>query len=108
MKKLISMMVFLIFLLVVSVGVMAQTKKVNVRQKTQQARIAEGRASGELTKKETRMLKAEQRHIRRSKKRAKSDGEVTPEEKVKLERKQNRANRHIRRQKHDEQSREDN
>lgn len=84
---------------------MAQT---NTRQSVQQARIAEGRASGELTRSETRALKAEQRHIRRVERRAKADGEVTPDEKMRLNNMQNRANRHIRRQKNDLQERGDN
>ncbi|WP_255702554.1 hypothetical protein [Fulvivirga ulvae] len=39
-------------------------------------RIAEDKASGELTKKETRRL--EQLHIRKAERKAKADGEVTP------------------------------
>lgn len=76
------------------------TPRTNARQMAQQGRIAEGKRSGELTRAETRALRAEQRHIRRTERRAKADGNVTPREKAKLERKQNRANRHIRRAKH--------
>ncbi|MTI23826.1 hypothetical protein E1163_02570 [Fulvivirga kasyanovii] len=80
----------------------------NARQSVQQARIAEGRASGELTRSEARALKAEQRHIRRVERRTKADGEVTPDERERLNNMQNRANRHIRRQKNDLQERGDN
>lgn len=91
------------FVMFFAFGVMAQvTPKASGRQAVQQVRIAEGVKSGELTKAERRALKAEQRHIRRTKRRAKANGVVTPREKKAIQRKQNRANRHIRRQKHDD------
>lgn len=71
-----------------------------MRQRAQRARIADGRMDGEVTKKEAAVLNAEQRHIRRAERRAKSDGDVTRNEKRRLERKQIRANRHIKRAKH--------
>ena len=77
-----------------------ETKRADVRQRAQRARIAEGRMDGEVTRKEGAVLNAEQRHIRRAERRAKSDGDVTRNEKRRLERKQNRANRHIKRAKH--------
>jgi hypothetical protein len=77
-----------------------ETKRADVRQYAQRARIAEGRMDGEVTRREAAGLNMEQRHIRRAERRAKSDGEVTRIEKRRLERKQNRANRHIRRAKH--------
>lgn len=84
-----------------SVALYAQdaTPRANVRQKAQRARIAEGRADGDLTNKEAVALNAQQRHIRRSERRAKADGKVTVAEKRKLERKQDRASRNIRRAK---------
>jgi E3 ubiquitin-protein ligase DOA10 len=80
------------------------TPTTDVREGTQRARIAEGRASGELTRKEARRLNMQQRHIRRTERRAKADGNVTPQEQKKLRREQNRASRAIRRQKHDAQT----
>lgn len=77
-----------------------ETKRADVRQRAQRARIADGRMDGEVTKKEAAVLNAEQRHIRRAERRAKSDGDVTRNEKRRLERKQSRANRHIKRAKH--------
>lgn len=96
-------------LLVTTMSVVAQTQtpRTNVRQKAQRARIAEGRADGDLTKREAAGLNMEQRHIRRSERRAKADGEVTPREKMRLERKQNRASRHIRRAKHNDLEKKD-
>lgn len=81
------------------------TPVVDERQQTQRARIRQGAASGELTRPETRRLRAEQRHIRRAERRAKADGTVTAGERARLARKQNKANRDIRRQKHDQQER---
>lgn len=76
-----------------------RTPRTDVRQGAQQARIAEGRRSGEVNNGEARVLRAEQRHIRRSERRAKADGDVNVVEKRRLERKQDRASRHIRRAK---------
>jgi len=75
------------------------TPRANTRQKAQRVRIAEGRADGDLTNTEAAALNKQQRHIRRTERRAKSDGTVTVAEKRKLERKQDRANRNIRRAK---------
>ncbi len=80
------------------------TPGIDSREATERARIAEGRASGELTNKEARRLKAQQRHIQRTERRAKADGNVTPQEREKLKREENRASRNIRRQKHDGQT----
>lgn len=98
MKKILMLITMLLF--IAYYGAMAQ-QRAQVRQGVQQARIAHGVKSGELTKAERRVLKREQRHIRRTKKRAAADGVVTPREKAKIDRKQRRANRHIRRQKND-------
>lgn len=75
------------------------------RQINQSARIAHGSATGTLTRRESKALRKEQRHINRVKRRAKADGVVTGEEKHRINRKQRRANKHIRRQKHDAQQR---
>ena len=108
MKKLIFIATMLLFF--VYFGAAAQegstrTAKANARQLSQRGRIAQGAASGELTRRETAGLRAQQRHINRTKKRAKADGVVTREEKRRINRKQNRASRNIRRQKNDGQSR---
>lgn len=79
-----------------------RTPRVNTRQAAQQTRIAEGRATGELNRREAVALRTEQRHIRRSERRAKADGDVTMAERRRVERKQDRASRHIRRAKHNE------
>lgn len=96
-----------LFLIMAAGIVQAQdnTPVVDKRQQAQQARIRQGMKSGEVTRSETVRLKAEQRHIRRSERRAKADGQVTPRERAKLQRKQNRVSRDIRRQKNDRQDR---
>jgi hypothetical protein len=81
------------------------TPKVDQRQARQEQRIDAGVASGELTRRETRRLNAEQRQIERSETRAKADGKVTRAERYRLHKQQDRASRHIARQKHDRQDR---
>ena len=93
--------------LLIAGSVLAQTATpvVTQRQNNQKARIAEGVKSGELTKRESGRLRAEQRAIRAEKRMAKADGVVTHAERAKLRADQNRASAHIRRQKHDAQKR---
>ena len=99
--KLVSLAVSLL----IAGSALAQTNTpvVTERQENQQARIAEGVKSGELTKREAARLHAEQRTIRAEKRMAKADGKVTPAERAKLRRDQNRASADIYRQKHDAQ-----
>lgn len=89
------------FAVVNELSAQVATPKVRERQVKQQARIQQGRQSGELTNKETVRLEAQQAKIQHDKKVAKSDGAVTPAERQKLQREQNRASRNIYRQKHD-------
>ncbi|MBY0433466.1 MAG: hypothetical protein K2U26_05095 [Cyclobacteriaceae bacterium] len=95
------------FIILVAIGNVAfaqdNTPRVDARQGAQRARIHEGRKDGDLTNREAAALNAQQRHIRRSERRAKADGTVTNQERAKLKREQNRANRNIRRQKNDAQ-----
>jgi hypothetical protein len=94
---------YFITLLLVLMSVFAWAQeaapRTDVRQGAQRARIHEGRVSGELTKKEASALNSQQRHIRRTERRAERDGSVTRREQKKIDRKQNRANRNIRRAK---------
>ena len=102
MKK--TIFIFLL-LMVVGLSVWAQearTPRTDGRQNAQRARIHEGRMDGDLTKRETTLLNKEQRHIRKSERRAKTDGDVTVAERRKLDRKQDRANRHIHRAKNND------
>ncbi len=99
MKK-IALLVVVSFLFVLTAQAQQETPKVDKRQKVQKERISHGIKNGELTRKETRLLVKEQKHIKRAERRAESDGIVTKRERVRLDRKQDRANRHIRRTKH--------
>ena len=81
------------------------TSSVTNRQVKQNVRIAEGISSGELTKREARLLKKQQRHIRNEKRLAKADGVVTRSERASIRQDQRIANRSIYRQKNDLQRR---
>ena len=83
----------------------AGTPRYDARQHHQRERIANGVASGELTRRETRRLAAGQVHLNRVERRAKADGEVTTAERAHLKREANQQSRRIYRQKHDRQDR---
>jgi hypothetical protein len=74
--------------------------RVGDRQHWQKNRIRQGVQSGELTRKEVRVLVKEQRRIQKFKSFARSDGRITPKERWKLERLQDQANHRIYRFKH--------
>ncbi|MEO5701178.1 MAG: hypothetical protein ABIR61_11870 [Casimicrobiaceae bacterium] len=78
---------------------------VKERQAHEKARINHGVASGELTNKEARRLRAEQRGIKAEEHAMKADGTLTKAERKKLHRDLNAASRDIHRQKHDGQTR---
>ena len=80
------------------------TPKVDARRARQQARIADGTASGALTRHERHRLHGEQKAIRHAEMHAKADGTVTPKEKHRLAQMQNKAGHDIYRQKHDMQT----
>ncbi len=77
--------------------------EVDRREARQQARIADGVRSGELTPRETARLERKearvQREIRRD--RAENGGTLSPAERASIDRQQNRLSRQIYRQKHD-------
>lgn len=76
------------------------------RQKTQQKRIGEGAASGELNKQEVKKLEKEQARINRKIARDKADGGgLTAKEKAQITHKQNQASKNIAKEKHDKQNR---
>lgn len=75
--------------------------RIDARQHNQQARIADGVRSGDLTHREARGLRNEQRAIRRVEHRYRSDGMLTGGERRALHSDLNRASRHIYNQRHD-------
>lgn len=81
-------------------------KTINARQGRQTARIRQGVRSGELTRRETVRLAAEQAAIRTQEAfYRRSGGEFTARERARLQRELQQASRHIYRQKHDAQDR---
>lgn len=96
-------------LAIVSAGAFAQasapaaTPRVDQRQATQEKRIDQGVASGELNRRETRRLQKEQNVVDRAENHAKADGSVTKTERRRLHKMQKHASKDIRHQKHDAQ-----
>ncbi len=92
-------------LLAVTLAVPALAAEVDRRQASQQARIAEGVESGQLTPRETARLERKEARIRREIRRDRSEngGTLTPAEKARVNRQENRVSRQIYRQKHDAQ-----
>ena len=76
------------------------TPRVDQREANQQARIAQGAASGSLTAHETQRLEKEQGRVNNAEARAKSDGTVTARERRRLHAMQEGASRDIHRKKH--------
>lgn len=96
----------LVFVMSWGLSIQAQTdgngiERDDLRQASQRARITEGVVSGDLTRRETQYLIAQQRDIRRTERRAEADGWVTSREQRLINRKQSAASRSIRRQKND-------
>ena len=81
------------------------TPKVRKHQVKQTVRIAEGVGSGELTRRETKQLLRQQKHIQKEKRIAKADGVVTRRERAHIRHDQKVGNRSIYRQKNDLQRR---
>ena len=81
-------------------------KPVNARQWRQTARIRQGVRSGELTRRETQRLAAEQASIRTQEAfYRRSGGEFSARERARIQRELHQSSRHIYRQKHDRQDR---
>ncbi len=82
----------------------AQTAKPRAvkKQTVQKERIKDGVKSGEITRKEATVLRAQQKEIRRTKQAAKADGVVTKKERVIINKKQRAASGNIARKKHNE------
>lgn len=83
----------------------AETPRIDAREQRQEARIAQGVASGELTARETRSLVRGQRVVDAKQRAAEADGVVTARERAIIHQEQNQQNRRIYRQKHDAQRR---
>lgn len=87
-------------------GPNCRTRSVNARQGRQTTRIRQGVRSGELTRRETQRLAAEQASIRTQEAfYRRSGGEFTARERARVQRELQQSSRHIYRQKHDGQDR---
>ncbi len=83
-----------------------QPKSIDARQSRQTARIRQGIRNGELTRRETERLAAEQAAIRVQESfYRRSSGEFTALERARVRRELQQASRHIYKQKHDGQDR---
>jgi hypothetical protein len=105
MKKKLLVSTVSIFLFIIAGKAQTATPRVTERQENQQARIAQGVKSGELTPAETKHLETREAKIQHDKREAKSDGKVTHAERAKLNREEDRTSHAIYRQKHDGQVR---
>lgn len=106
MKRIVSILLSVMFVLALGITVSAQTTpSVDRREHRQQRRIHQGVKSGSLTRREAARMERQQARTRRLEARAKSDGTVTRRERARLQRRENRTSRHIYRQKHDNQNR---
>lgn len=85
------------FLIAFTFTAQAQTNTPNVTktQVNQVKRVKQGVRSGELTRKEAKQLKRQQKDIQRTKRKAKADGKVTRKERVVIKQKQAKANKNI-------------
>ena len=99
MKKL-SVILMAAFLASLIASAAFATPRIDARQAHQRARIAQGRARGDLTRGEVARLRADQRHVRRMERRADADGMVARGERRSIERAQDRQSRAIYRLKH--------
>jgi uncharacterized membrane protein YebE (DUF533 family) len=92
----------------VSLGAAAQhAPTLNQRQANQEARIDQGIASGELTRREVHRLEHQQNVINRYENNAQADGTVTAKERQRMAHALNHASRNIYRHKHDQHDRQD-
>ena len=100
--KLVAIATFLI-----AGAALAQTADpgINARQENQKDRIQQGVQSGELTKREAKRLRTEERGIRAEERAFKSDGTLDKTERKVLNQDLNHTSRQIYRQKHDTQTR---
>lgn len=100
MKRLITTLAVLTFMVGVLFSSPAFAGRVANRQIRQHNRIDQGVSSGELTRRETASLVREQKAFQGLKKQFWQDGHLTPKEHIRLENAQDRSSDHIYRLKH--------
>ncbi|HKP86624.1 MAG TPA: hypothetical protein VJZ26_11035, partial [Blastocatellia bacterium] len=103
MKRIVSVLLTIMFVFGLSITSMAQstgTPVINKRERRQQTRIRRGVRSGELTKREAARLEKEQAETHAQEAAARADGKVTGKERRHLRHRELRTSRHVYRQKH--------
>ena len=105
MRKIVSILISVVFVLGLSVVSLAAHRGINARQHREQQRINRGIRSGELTRLEARRLEAGLFRINRYETHARSDGYLGPRERARLQHQLNHQSRDIYRQTHDRQDR---
>ncbi len=97
-----SILIVLLLSIGVTVQLSAQTtdQAITQRQIHQAVRIRQGAKSGQLTRREARALRAEQRKIERDKRKAEANGIITEREAQKIRAEQNVASDNIYIKKH--------
>ena len=104
-SKIVLAIAFAFIASIASVSAQTTTPVIKKNAREERARIKQGAASGELTKRETRRLNEEQADIHQDIKAAKADGVVTAAERKDIKQDQRQASRHIFKNKHDKQVR---
>lgn len=105
MRKIVSFLISVLFIVGASTASMAGSRGINARQHREQQRINQGIRSGELTRREAVRLEAGLARIRTYERFARSDGNLTARERAHIQHGLNRESRSIYRQKHDRQDR---
>jgi len=107
MHKLLASLITIAITAALSVPAVAGIRdpRVNQRQHHQQARVAQGVKSGELTRPEVKDIRSDRRDIRQEERQFKSDGQITKDERQELYQDQKAASQEIYQEKHDDQVR---
>jgi hypothetical protein len=84
-------------------GKNVKTPVINQREQNQQSRIKQGAKSGELNRRETTRLEAQEARLRVNEKFDKADGKITAAERERLQKELQRTSQNIYDQKHDAQ-----
>ena len=95
MKKIVLSIVFIVSVLLISESTLAANESINTRLKNQESRIQKGCGKGQLTKKEKKVLKNEQKKIKKLIKTLSSDRDFSSEDKKKVHIALNQARVHI-------------
>jgi len=105
MRVLAKILVVTLFVLGVSTASLAGQRWIDKREYHQQERIRQGIRSGELNRRETERLEAQEARIRVDERFARADGHISARERARLDRELDHASHDIYRQKHDGQLR---